>query len=117
MQFDVTTPDGYILDLWHVWDPEAVPLLSEDGKQKTVFMQHGFIDVAGTWFYTQESVAYKLAKDGYDIWLGNNRGTINSYLHVNLTVKDAEYWDYSFDEMGRYDLPSNIDFVLNKTGV
>jgi len=33
-----------------------------------------------------------------------------------LTVADKKYWDFSFHEMGLYDLPANIDFVLNKTG-
>ena len=51
------------------------------------------------------------------MWFGNNRGTTNSYLHVNLTVEDTEYWDYSYNEMGKYDLPANVDYVLKKTGV
>lgn len=83
------------------------------------FFQHGLIDVAGTWFFNtpDKSLAHLLAAEGYDIWLGNNRGTVNSYQHVNLTVNDKEYWNFSFDEMGKYDLPTNIDFVLQKTGV
>ena len=32
------------------------------------------------------------------------------------TDDKPEYWDFSFDEMGRFDLPANIDFVLEKTG-
>jgi len=36
---------------------------------------------------------------------------------VNLTVKDKEYWDFSFHEMGKYDVPANIDFVRAHTGV
>ena len=87
-QFNVTTPDGYILSLWHVFDKSAPPKIDEaTGQRKTIFMQHGLIDIAGTWFFNDpsKSIAYSLAKKGYDIWLGNNRGTANSYLHVNLT--------------------------------
>jgi pimeloyl-ACP methyl ester carboxylesterase len=57
-----------------------------------------------------------MANKGYDIWLGNNRGTVFSYRHVNLTVNDKEYWNFSFNEMGKYDVPTNIDFVLKQTG-
>lgn len=51
------------------------------------------------------------------MWFGNNRGTTVSYKHVNLTVDDAAYWNYTFTEMGKYDLPTNINTVLEKTGV
>lgn len=82
-------------------------------------MQHGLIDIAGTWFFNEPEKApsYTLAKQGYDIWLGNNRGTAESHNHVSLTPKDAKYWEFSFNEMGKYDVPANIDFVLNKTKV
>lgn len=82
-----------------------------------VFFQHGLIDVAGTWFFNtpDKSVASRLAHICRDVWLGNNRGTTNSWLHINLTVEDKEYWNYSFHEMGLYDVPANIDFVLKKT--
>jgi lysosomal acid lipase/cholesteryl ester hydrolase len=82
-------------------------------------MQHGLIDVAGTWWFNtpQQSVGATLANKGWDMWFGNNRGTTNSYLHVNLTVEDSKYWDYSYNEMGKYDLPANVDYVLKQTGV
>jgi len=82
-------------------------------------MQHGLIDIAGTWFFNtpEKSIAHQLAHIGYDVWLGNNRGTVFSYRHVNLTVHDKEYWNFSFNEMARYDVPTNVDFVLQKTGV
>jgi len=57
-----------------------------------------------------------LALEGYDIWLGNNRGTVNSYMHQNLTIENKKYWEFSFHEMGKYDVASNIDFILHKTG-
>ena len=37
--FNITTPDGYILNLWHVWDPSAQPAVNKKtGEQKTIFM-------------------------------------------------------------------------------
>jgi len=51
------------------------------------------------------------------MWFGNNRGTTNSYKHVMFTVEDDEYWNYTYNEMGKYDLPANIDFILKEEGV
>jgi len=34
-----------------------------------------------------------------------------------MTYDDQEFWNFSFHEMGVYDLPANIDFVIEKTGV
>lgn len=31
--------------------------------------------------------------------------------------KDSEYWDFSFEEMGRYDITAEIEYVLKQTGV
>jgi len=50
------------------------------------------------------SIAFALADAGFDVWLNNNRGTTYSLNHIILNSnKDKEYWDYSFQEMGKYD--------------
>lgn len=115
----MTTADGYINTIWHVWDPDAEPMRDQNGAKRVALLQHGLIDIAGTWFFNEpsKSPAYVLAKNGYDLWLGNNRGTFESHGHVSLTTKDEAYWEFSFDEMGQYDVPAFLDFVLNKTGV
>lgn len=38
--------------------------------------------------------AFILASQGYDVWLGNNRGTRYSQGHVSLSPINAEYWDH-----------------------
>ena len=30
---------------------------------------------------------------------------------------EPKFWDYSFEDMGKHDLPSLIKFVIGKTGV
>ena len=49
---------------------------------------------------------------GYDVWLGNARGNIYSRGHVNLTTSESDYWKFSFDQMGKYDIPAAVDKVL-----
>ena len=58
----------------------------------------------------------ELAKRGYDIWFGNNRGVPYSDKHRRdgeWTLK--EKWDFSWAEMGLYDLPAEIDKIIEVT--
>lgn len=34
-------------------------------------------------------------KKGYDVWLGDQRGSTRSQRHVNLTTDQKKYWDFS----------------------
>lgn len=59
---------------------------------------------------------YYLADRGYDVWLANFRGGKHSISHLTLLADDDnDYWDFSFHEMGYYDYPAIIDYVLAKT--
>lgn len=52
-----------------------------------------------------------LAELGFDVWIGNNRGT-------RYSAKGNErrgYWNFSFDEIAKYDVPTLINGVLNRT--
>lgn len=60
--------------------------------------------------------AYLLADAGYDVWMGNARGTEMSRQHVSLDPNEQEYWAFSWQHIGERDLPAFIDFVLDKTG-
>jgi pimeloyl-ACP methyl ester carboxylesterase len=84
------------------------------------FCQHGLTSAANTWIVNEPEVApaFQLARAGYDVWLGNNRGNQNSPLHSYLNQEDnpKEYFDYSFQELGTYDLPAQITLVLKRTG-
>ncbi|XP_074763516.1 lysosomal acid lipase/cholesteryl ester hydrolase isoform X5 [Athene noctua] len=53
---------------------------------------------------------------GYDVWLGNSRGNTWSRKHTHFTVKQEEFWVFSFDEMAKYDIPASVDLILKKTG-
>lgn len=105
--YDVVTEDGYILKVFNIPGDKARPVL----------MTHGVIDSCETYIVRENiSLAINLAKLGYDVWLGNNRGNRYSRRHIYLDPdNDREFWDFSFHELGYYDLPAMIDFVLKQT--
>lgn len=57
-----------------------------------------------------------LADAGYDVFLGNNRGTEYSTKHESLTWEQKEFWEFSWAEMGRYDDLANLRTIFEKTG-
>lgn len=63
------------------------------------------------------SLGYMLADEGFDVWLVNNRGTKWSMAHRTLDPvrNKRSFFDYSFEEIGLYDLPAIIDYVLSVT--
>ncbi|XP_063628889.1 lysosomal acid lipase/cholesteryl ester hydrolase-like [Cydia splendana] len=105
-QYEVTTEDGYLLKLFHI-----------PGKRSSVLLTHGLATDADPYVIRGHgSLGIALADKGYDMWLLNNRGTKFSRRHTELDPdKDKKFWDFSFHEMGYYDLAATIDFVLDQT--
>ncbi|CAH8624915.1 unnamed protein product [Schistosoma haematobium] len=109
----VTTKDGFILCIIRILPKCHVA----SGRQKVVFLQHGLLDSAHTWVNNlpDESLGFILADDCYDVWLGNSRGSTYSSNHQYLKPDDKEFWEFSWDEMGKYDLPATLIYILNYT--
>ena len=111
----VTTKDGYILSLFRIPALEGA-----ETNSKPLLVQHGIFDSADAWIVNDPKVAsaFQLVRAGYDVWLGNCRGNKYSHAHTTLDPKkdDGEFFNYSFEDMGAYDLPANIEYVLNQTG-
>ncbi|KAH8382258.1 hypothetical protein KR009_002585, partial [Drosophila setifemur] len=113
---EVVTPDGYILELYRIpYSPHSPPIA---GRSRPVFyLLHGLLMNSDCWVISDPSqgLAYLLADAGYDVWLGNARGTKYSRRHLQLKPSKKQFWQFSWHEMGIYDLPSSIDFVLKQT--
>jgi len=44
------------------------------------------------------------------------RGNTYSLKNTNYTIKEDQFWDWSYDEMANYDLPSVVNYILKITG-
>uniref|UniRef100_A0A0N4UNH8 Abhydro_lipase domain-containing protein n=1 Tax=Dracunculus medinensis TaxID=318479 RepID=A0A0N4UNH8_DRAME len=116
-EIPVETKDGYLLKIHRI---PAQLQKRFDGfvkKPPVVFLQHGLLGSSADWILNTptNSLGFLLADLGFDVWIGNFRGNIYSRSHTNLTIKDEKYWQFSWDEMAKYDLPAMIDMVLHIT--
>lgn len=111
----VVTADGYILNVHRCNGGPASP--PRAGKQ-VAFLMHGMLSSSGDWVLMgpQTSLVYMLADLGYDVWMGNSRGNRYSNTHISRDNTTREYWDFSWHEIGVYDLPAMIDYALTYTG-
>lgn len=126
-KYEIQTEDGYILSLYRIINP-----FFKGNKTKPIMLQHGIISSGRDWIvnspggnvhemFTQNdtivgnNLGFELGKRGYDVWLANSRGNTYSRKHVKLSPKQPQFWDYSFDQMIKYDLPATIDFIRKTT--
>jgi pimeloyl-ACP methyl ester carboxylesterase len=115
--YTVQTKDNYLLTMHRI--PHGKNSKHTTSKPKpVVYLQHGIMDSSVSWVINEPNVSlgYMLADRGYDVWMGNNRGNTYSDKHTTLTKKDKQFWEFSFHELGEYDLPALIGFVVEKTG-
>ena len=76
----IQTKDGYILNVFRIKNKDSKP------NAPAVFLQHGITDSADCWIMNkpETSPAFVLLRAGYDVWLGNQRGTKYSRTHATL---------------------------------
>jgi pimeloyl-ACP methyl ester carboxylesterase len=138
-EFRVQTEDGFIIYLWHVYNPreytplplsrrgphqpeifhkkvDNIPPQKISGKRKyPVLMMHGLLQSAGAYCTNDDdSLAFYLCKQGYDVWLGNNRCGFHPE-HTLLEYKDPRMWAWNIRQMGVMDLPALVSRVLAET--
>ncbi|KAH0832747.1 hypothetical protein AYO21_00348 [Fonsecaea monophora] len=143
-EFKVQTEDGFVLSLWHIYNPAEYtprPIAERQPDEPTVFtsskenvqqhfqtqycdgnrrypvlLVHGLLQSAGAYCANDDdSLAFFLCKSGYDVWLGNNRCGFNPE-HSLLEYHDPRMWAWNIRQMGVMDLPAFISRVLEETG-
>lgn len=80
---------------------------------KPLLLTHGLDESADIYILNavEKSLGFVLAQHGYDVWLMNNRGTAYSRGHRKFNVKQREFWDFSFQEMGEFDIPAALEYI------
>ncbi len=58
-------------------------------------------------------IALQLVDRGFDVWFTNARG--NTYSKHNNWTYDwiPTYWDFSFDDLGKYDNVANMKYIYD----
>ncbi|CAL8136498.1 unnamed protein product [Orchesella dallaii] len=107
--YNLTTSDGYILTLFRISGGRKSP--AKRGKP-SVLLLHGWGNSCEAWIAlpNDKNIVYMLADAGWDVWLGNFRGSSFSLQHTRLNAdRDPSYWDFTFHEMGLFDFPMMLD--------
>ncbi|KAK3921362.1 Lipase 3 [Frankliniella fusca] len=107
-EHSVRTQDGYLLGLFRIPRP----------GRPAVLLYHGLLNSSADLVLLGRGRALPqlLYAAGFDVWLGNARGTAASQRHEWLRPNQAEFWDFTWHEIGTLDLPAVIDYVLAETG-
>lgn len=108
---EATSADGYIISL------TRIPASKPNRHPYPILLVHGLLGSSGDYLVIgpNNSIAYLLADRGYDVWLADMRGNRYSQKHVRLTIDSPDYWDFSWHEMGYYDMPAIIEYILHQT--
>ncbi|XP_059225973.1 lipase 3-like [Stomoxys calcitrans] len=118
---DTITKDGYVIRVFRVKNATSSTTNDEDTSKTVpppaVLLNHGLTSTSDSWAIEglSNSLAFELVDKGYDVWLGNTRGNRYGINHLNMSSNDAEFWNYSVDEIATIDLPRIIDFILAHT--
>ncbi|XP_050510205.1 lipase member J-like [Diabrotica virgifera virgifera] len=118
-----------LIQSWPGFTAEEHYLTTEDGyrvlversyskitQKNPIIIVHGIAMSAFGWVNRGNvSLARLLGDLGYDVWMLNYRGTWYSKGHVNLTTGNKNYWKYTIDNLGIYDVRAVVNFVSQET--
>lgn len=116
----ITTKDNFKLMMFHVRltpiQQLKLPKSLQNNYKKKLLLIHEFAGSSDSWFYNgKNSMGFFLLSQGFDVWVANNRG--NKYSSESLKDIPKEiFYDYSFAEMGEYDIPAMYRYILDTQG-
>lgn len=103
---ELTTADGYQIRVLILENPKLL-----DSSLPPVYLQHGFGAMGPSWLLNkEESAPAILCKAGHKVYVLNGRGSALSHGHSRYTIHDAEYWDFTFEDVV-YDMVALVDYI------
>ncbi|KAG9437298.1 lipase 3 isoform X1 [Apis mellifera carnica] len=114
---NIVTEDGYILEIHRLPYGRINDERNFKNAKRPVLIQHGLAGSSADWILmgAGRALAYMLADAGYDVWLGNNRGNVYSRNHISMLPTERYFWNFSYHELGIYDIPATIDYIIHQT--
>ncbi|KAL0235292.1 hypothetical protein GEMRC1_001874 [Eukaryota sp. GEM-RC1] len=107
--YNITTADGYILSLFKI--PSARP------STRDVLLVHGLAVNVASWVFGGPSVSIPMAihnDTSFNTWILAMRGTTHSLSHTIYITHDDQFWDFTLDQITKYDLPTAIAFIRHQ---
>lgn len=121
----VQTKDGYLLGvhrLSHRKGEEQSGIRVNAGtdsvSKPVVYLHHGLLMNSEVWVCLTEEercLPFMLANQGYDVWLGNNRGNKYSKKSTICSPQSTRFWNFSIDDFAFHDIPDTINYILTTT--
>ena len=122
--YDCETEDGYELTMFRLIGLKKRRQVQNQWSKGVVLLLHGFSKDAYTWFdhrrgnVTEPFLPTTLFERGYDVWLGNVRGTRYSITHpdldpINDNIDAREYFDYEATVIAKNDIPAMVKLIMD----
>ena len=122
----VQTADGYLLGVHRLpyakGEEHSGSLVNAGNggiRKPVVYLHHGLLMNSEVWVCITEQercLPYALVEQGYDVWLGNNRGNKYSKKSTRMSPTSQEFWNFSIDQFAFHDIPDTINYILRTTG-
>lgn len=110
----VQTKDGYLLSIHRILKSSG----DKPQNSRVVYLHHGLLTNSELFLLgenKEKCLPFLLVDQGYDVWLGNNRGNKYSRKHLFLSSTDEKFWNYSLDEFAMFDIPNTVNYILRNT--
>lgn len=121
----VQTKDGYLLGVHRLPFRKGEEQLgirvnasSDYVRKPVVYLHHGLLMNSEVWVCMTEEercLPFALANQGYDVWLGNNRGNKYSKKSTKCSPSSLRFWNFSIDDFAFHDIPDTIEYILKAT--